>query len=73
MKSPLVNMAYAQGVNHADAIAAVVTVCLPREAEWGGINNLTAMTAPVWCQASCHQEMTDSLEESSYWGIFNDE
>lgn len=33
MKSPLVNMAYAQGVNHADAIAAVVTVCLPREAE----------------------------------------
>lgn len=32
MKSVLVNTAYAQGVNHADAIAAVVIMCLLREA-----------------------------------------
>lgn len=47
MKSVLVNTAYAQRVNHADAIAAVVIMCLPREVEGRGINYPLAMAAPV--------------------------
>lgn len=58
MKSVLVNTAYAQGVNHADAIAAIVIMCLLREAEWRGINNPLATTAPVWCHAACHRQLT---------------